>query len=97
MRRRLCGGGGSEPKQKKKKLAGEVIATKIISIEGMHCENCKNIVEKYINQIDGASAQVNLKKNIAVVQLDRPVDDTDLRTAVARAGFTVAGIEQMEA
>ena len=91
-----CGGGGSEPKQKKKKLAGEVIATKIISIEGMHCENCKNTVEKYINQIDGASAQVNLKKNIAVVQLDRPVDDTDLRTAVARAGFTVAGIEQME-
>ena len=67
------------------------------SIEGMHCENCKNTVEKYINQIDGASAQVNLKKNIAVVQLDRPVDDTDLRTAVARAGFTVAGIEQMEA
>ena len=89
-----CGGGGSEPKQK---LAGEVIATKIISIEGMHCENCKNTVEKYINQIDGASAQVNLKKNIAVVQLDRPVEDTDLRTAVARAGFTVAGIEQMEA
>ena len=89
-----CGGGGSEPK---KKLAGEVIATKIISIEGMHCENCKNTVEKYINQIDGASAQVNLKKNIAVVQLDRPVEDTDLRTAVARAGFTVAGIEQMEA
>lgn len=92
-----CGGGGSEPKQKKKKLAGEVIATKIISIEGMYCENCKNTVEKYINQIDGASAQVNLKKNIAVVQLDRPVEDTDLRTAVARAGFTVAGIEQMEA
>ena len=92
-----CGGGGSEPKPKKKKLAGEVIATKIISIEGMHCENCKNTVEKYINQIDGASAQVNLKKNIAVVQLDRPVEDTDLRTAVARAGFTVAGIEQMEA
>ena len=91
-----CGGGGSEPKQKKKKLAGEVIATKIIRIEGMHCENCKNTVEKYINQIDGASAQVNLKKNIAVVQLDRPVEDTDLRTAVARAGFTVVGIEQME-
>ena len=40
-----CGGGGSEPKQKKKKPAGEVIATKIISIEGMHCENCKNTVE----------------------------------------------------
>ena len=38
-----------------------------------------------------------VKKNIAVVQLDRPVEDTDLRTAVARAGFTVAGIEQMEA
>lgn len=60
-------------------------------------KHVKNTVEKYINQIDGASAQVNLKKNIAVVQLDRPVEDTDLRTAVARAGFTVAGIEQMEA
>lgn len=89
-----CGGGDSEPKQKKKKLDGEVIATKIISIEGMHCENCKNTVEKHINQIDGASAQVNLKKNIAVVQLDRPVEDADLRTAVARAGFTVNSITQ---
>ena len=86
-----CGGGDSEPKQK---LDGEVIATKIIQIEGMHCENCKNTVEKHINQIAGASAQVNLKKNIAVVQLDRPVDDADLRTAVARAGFTVNSITQ---
>ena len=56
-----CGGGGSEPKQKKKKLAGEVIATKIISLDGMDCEYCNNIVDKYSNQIVGASAQVNLK------------------------------------
>lgn len=87
-----CGGGDAEAKQPYKKLDGEVKEIKTVFIEGMHCQNCKNTVEKYINQIEGASAQVNLKKNIAVVKTDRVIEDFELRAAVARAGFTVKNI-----
>ena len=59
----------------------------------MHCDNCKNSVERQINKIDGASATVNLRKKIAVVEYDRELDDEDLRKAVERLDFKVTGIE----
>ena len=69
-----CCGGGSSVKEEKKVLTGDIIATKIVSIEGMHCENCKNSIEHQINRIDGASCEVNLKKKTAVIKLDKPVE-----------------------
>lgn len=88
-----CCGGGDVPKLKNKKLQGSIIAKKIIYIEGMHCENCKNKVEKNINQIDGAVAKVNLRKNTAVVSMDRNISDTDLIQAVEQANYTVIKIQ----
>ncbi len=88
-----CCGGGSDDKPKKKILDGTKIGEKIIHIEGMHCDHCKNSVEKSINQIDGAVAKVNLKKNIAVVSVDREIDGEDLEFAVRRAGFKTINIE----
>lgn len=88
-----CCGGGEDIKSEKKKLSGAKVAEKIIHIEGMHCENCKNSVERHINQIDGAVAKVNLHKKIAVVSMDRDVTDEELTKAVERADFTVTGIE----
>lgn len=85
--------GGSSDKPEKKKLKGTKIAEKIIYIDGMHCQNCKNSVEKQINQIDGAVARVNLRKNIAVVSMDRIINDEDLRQAVERVDFKVTKIE----
>lgn len=90
-----CCGGGGELKENKK-LKGKIIAKKIISIEGMHCEHCKNAVERQINKIDGAAAKVNLKKNIAVVSMERLVDDDELIRAVEKADFKVTGIESAE-
>ncbi|XCP86875.1 heavy metal-associated domain-containing protein [Roseburia hominis] len=87
-----CGGGCSEcgnAKMKHKKLEGDKIAEKVIRIEGMHCEHCKHAVEEEINKIDGASAKVNLRKNLAVVSMDRRIADDELYAAVARAGFQV--------
>lgn len=91
-----CCGGGSEPKPKKKSLRGPKVAEKIIYIEGMHCENCKNSVEKYINQIDGAVAKVNLHKKIAVVTMDRMISDGELLQAVKQADYVVTKIELQE-
>lgn len=91
-----CCGGGGDIKPEKKKLEGAKIAEKTVHIEGMHCDHCKNSVERYINSIEGAAAKVNLKKNIAVVSLDRIVSDEVIRSAVEKAGFEVTGIDTRE-
>ncbi len=86
-----CNGGGSVAM--KKTLEGEKVGEKVLSIEGMHCENCKNSVERQINKISGAVAKVDLKKKIAVVSMSRMVEDEELRGAVERLDFKVTKIE----
>ena len=71
-----CGGGGDT----------------VPDIEGMHCENCKNSIERSVNKIDGASCQVNLKKKQATIEVDREIDDADIRIAIERLDFKVTGI-----
>ena len=88
-----CCKGGSVPKVPKKSLKGRKVAEKVIKIEGMHCENCKNSVERQLNRIDGAAAKVDLKKNIAVVSLERMASDEELKAAVEKAGFKVTDIQ----
>ena len=69
------------------------IGEKTVHIEGMHCENCKNRVERAINRIDGAVGKVNLKKNIAVVSFEREVSDEEIRKAVEEQDYKVLSIE----
>lgn len=89
-----CCGGSCDIKPENKKLEGKKIEGKIVSIEGMHCDHCKNSVEKSINAIEGAVAKVNLGKKIAVVSMDRHIDDSLLISAVEKAGFKVVSIEE---
>lgn len=88
-----CCGGGSVPKPKKKKLEGAEVARKRVYIEGMHCENCRNQVENGLNQIEGAVAKVDLDKKIAVVSMNRQIEDEELKQAVERGDFKVIRIE----
>ena len=83
--------GGSSPAPKKKKLSN-VIARKTLIIEGMTCENCKNRVERCINDIDGAAASVNLRQKKAVVSLAKEISDEQLRGAVEKMGYKVVEI-----
>lgn len=87
-----CCGGGSDDKPERKRLKGKKLGEKIIYIEGMHCDHCKNTVEGSINEIEGAVAKVNLKKNIAVVSFDREISDEELKNAVERKDFKVVRI-----
>ena len=91
-----CCGGGGELRPEHKKLDGPVTEEKIISIDGMSCENCRNRVERAINKIDGASARVNLRKKEAVVSLDREIDDETLKNAVESAGYKVVSVKTRE-
>ena len=72
---------------------GAKIGEKTVHIEGMHCENCKNRVERAINRIDGAVAKVDLKKKIAVVSYDREIAEEDIRKAVEEQDYKVTSIQ----
>ena len=76
-----------------KELEGAKIGEKKVRIEGMHCENCKNRVERAINRIDGAVAKVDLKKKTAVVSFDRDISDEEIRRAVEELDYKVITIE----
>ncbi|MBQ9611200.1 MAG: heavy-metal-associated domain-containing protein [Lachnospiraceae bacterium] len=91
-----CCGGGSEPveiSEDKKELTAPVIERKILHIEGMHCENCKARVERAINRIDGAAAEVDLKKKLAVVSCDRQLSDDLIVNAVSVLDYKVVSVE----
>ncbi|MGI6007265.1 MAG: heavy-metal-associated domain-containing protein [Ruminococcus sp.] len=89
-----CCGGGGTVKAEKKKLEGPVVAQKIMTIEGMHCENCKNAVENRLNRLEGVAARVNLRKKTALISMDRPVDDETLKKAVNGLDYQVISIEE---
>ena len=66
---------------------------KIISIEGMCCERCAKRVENALGAVSGVvSADVKLKKNMAVIRSREEVSNEDLSNAVTDAGFTVTSI-----
>ncbi|MBI5637202.1 MAG: cation transporter [Nitrospinae bacterium] len=66
---------------------------KVLSIEGMTCNNCKKHVTEALREVAGVkSATVDLAKKNAVVEGDTPVSDDALKSAVSEAGYTVTGI-----
>lgn len=86
-------GGGCSANHKKKKLNGPVIATKTISISGMHCAHCAQSVTESLNTIDGVSARADLSRQCAVVSCDRDISEEILICAVEKAGFQVESIQ----
>jgi len=89
-----CGGGGTViDSGEKKTLEGPAQGRYVLHIEGMHCDNCKRSVERRLNRFEGVAAEVDLKKKIATVTYDRPVDVEQLRLAVAMMDYQVTGIE----
>ena len=89
-----CCGGGDPVAEPPKELENPAIGKKIVHIEGMRCENCKNSVERSVNRMEGAACRVNLKKDLAEVSYDRPLDEDALRFAIERLDFTVTAIEE---
>ena len=66
---------------------------KIVNIEGMCCERCAKRVENALSAVSNVvSADVKLKKKIAVIRSREEVSDEALSKAVTDAGFTVSSI-----
>lgn len=86
-----CCGGGSSVKVKRKKLK-QVVKERIVTIEGMTCEHCKARVESRLNELDGVSAKVNLKRQTAVVSMEKDVEDEVVKKTIENAGYEVVEV-----
>lgn len=83
--------GGESYKPKKKKLSG-VLYQKTFKVEGMHCDHCKNRVEKVINDMNGLTGAVNLKKGELIVSYAEDVADDLIKSRIERVGYKVTEI-----
>ena len=89
-----CGGNSGGSCALEKKLDGTVVFKKNIKIQGMICEKCEARVQNALNEINGASAKVNLKKAEAKLDAIREVSEEEIRSAVQNAGnFNVVSVE----
>ena len=84
-----CGGGGNYVSKKKLK---NVVAKKVFIVDGMTCENCKARVERYLNDLSGVAATVNLKKKEAVVSMEKQYSDAEITAVIEKAGYKVLEI-----
>ncbi len=63
-----------------------------VVIDGMHCPNCSGKVEKTLNELDGVSAKVDLKKKTAFITADLDKKDVVVST-VTELGYTVVEVK----
>ena len=91
-----CCGGGANTIRDKKKLTDPIIGKKVLTIEGMHCENCEIRVENALNRLDGVLCKVNLKKKTATVTYSENVLDDLLKDTVERLGYQITAIRDVE-
>ena len=85
--------GGPKEQVPKKKMDGPKLRELTVHIEGMHCQNCKNRIEKHVNELDGVICKVKLNKKIAVVSLYKDVDESLIKDTIEKLDFTVVGME----
>lgn len=64
---------------------------KIISIEGMMCQNCVKHVAKALKSIGANDPEVILEENIAKISED--IDDNKIKEAIKEAGYEIKTIE----
>lgn len=65
--------------------------TKVVYIEGMHCEHCQNNVEISLNEISKNKSIVNYKNGIAIVSKD--TDNNEIIKVIDKLGFKVTKIK----
>ncbi|WP_313528216.1 heavy metal translocating P-type ATPase [Anaerotignum sp.] len=70
----------------------EIVMKKILKIEGMSCGHCTGRVEKALNALDGAKAEVSLDEKSATVTLSKEISDETLIKTVTDAGYEVVDI-----
>ncbi len=66
----------------------------VVNIDGMCCEHCVKRLENALSAVHGVvSADVKLKKNLAVLRSREPLSASEIENVVAEAGYKVTSIE----
>ena len=86
-----CGGGGRDVKTKPAKL-NRVVSTKIVKINGMHCEHCYTRVSNLFNSMEGVNAKVYEKKGEAVLKFEKVMSNDDIKRIIEDNGYSVESI-----
>lgn len=92
---RGCCGSGSGTIRENKKLQEPILGEKIVHIEGMHCENCQNRIERAVNKLDGVACRVNLRKKIATITYNREISEEELIIVIEDLDFEVISIDSI--
>ena len=71
---------------------------KVIKVDGMSCDHCKNTIESALAKINGVrTAEVDLDKNeVRVDYNDELVSTKDLHDAIEDQGYDVKRIKKLE-
>ncbi len=87
-----------------KKFKGSVVADsfkndearKLLTVDGMMCDQCRKHVEKALYAVDGVkSVEVNLDKKAVAVIMSKELSDDDLMKIIRDAGYKPLKCEQM--
>ena len=87
-----CCGSGSNTIRDKKTLAAPKLGEKLMTIEGMHCENCEIRVENALNRLDGVACKVSWRKGSAAISYSTEISEELLKTTVEKMGYRVTDI-----
>ena len=78
----------------KKLIKEDKFMKTIVNIEGMCCDHCAQRVENALSAVSGVvSADVKLKKKVAVIRSREEVSADEITKVVSDAGYTVKAIE----
>ncbi|MCR5587117.1 MAG: heavy-metal-associated domain-containing protein [Lachnospiraceae bacterium] len=87
--------GGPKEKPVKKKIPGKPKKQYTVYIEGMHCDNCKNRVEKNLDKIEGVVAKVKLSRNLAKVLVYDDTPESVIKETIENLDFKVTKITEI--
>ena len=87
-----CCSSGSTTIRDKKTLTAPILGEKVLTIEGMSCENCEIRVQNALNRLDGILCKVNWRKKTAAVSYIAEISDEQLKETVEKLGYEVTSI-----
>ena len=68
---------------------------KVITIEGMMCEHCKEKVEKLLLKLDGITkVKISLKDKTATIYSSVSIPDEDIIDTINKLDYKVTSIEK---
>lgn len=91
-----CGSGGDreEPVRPADGEKSRYPYVREVSVEGMMCKNCAVRVANAFNRREGCLAEVDFGKKRLTLYTKAPMEDGELRSIVAGAGYTAGEIRE---